>query len=66
MDAFPSQRLKKFTTLYHASTMKVAQNSGKWIAPAQRYFPGLIISPVVGVLGALLWLRLQALTTSSA
>ena len=26
------------------------------------YFPGLITSPVVGVLGVLLWLRLQALT----
>ncbi|MGD0507457.1 MAG: HXXEE domain-containing protein [Terriglobales bacterium] len=33
---------------------------------AQGYFPGLITSPVVGVLGVLLWLRLQALTTSSA
>jgi len=29
------------------------------------YFPGLITSPLVGVLGVLLWLRLQALTTSS-
>jgi hypothetical protein len=26
------------------------------------YFPGLITSPVVGLLGVLLWLRLQALT----
>lgn len=33
---------------------------------AQGYFPGLITSPIVGVLGVLLWLRLQALTTSSA
>ncbi len=33
---------------------------------AQGYFPGLITSPVVGVLGVLLWLRLQALTRSSA
>ncbi len=33
---------------------------------AQGYFPGLITSPVVGVLGLLLWPRLQALTTSSA
>ncbi len=32
---------------------------------AQGYFPGLITSPVVGVLGVLLWLKLQALTTSS-
>jgi hypothetical protein len=32
---------------------------------AQGYFPGLITSPVVGVLGVLLWLRLQAATTSS-
>jgi hypothetical protein len=32
---------------------------------ARGYFPGLITSPVVGVLGVLLWLRLQALTTSS-
>jgi hypothetical protein len=32
---------------------------------AQGYFPGSITSPVVGVLGVLLWLRLQALTTSS-
>jgi len=32
----------------------------------QGYFPGLITSPVVGVLGVLLWLRLQALTTYSA
>lgn len=30
------------------------------------YFPGLITSPIVGVLGVLLWLRLQALTRSSA
>jgi len=29
------------------------------------YFPGLITSPVVGVVG-LLWLRLQAMTKSSA
>jgi hypothetical protein len=28
------------------------------------YFPGLITSPVVGVLGALLWLRLQKFTRS--
>jgi hypothetical protein len=28
------------------------------------YFPGLITSPLVGVLGVLLWLRLQALTRS--
>jgi hypothetical protein len=27
------------------------------------YFPGLITSPLVGVLGLLLWLRLQALTS---
>ncbi len=33
---------------------------------ARGYFPGLISSPVVGVLGVLLWLRLQALTRSSA
>jgi Protein of unknown function with HXXEE motif len=33
---------------------------------AQGYFPGLITSPIVGVLGVLLWLRLQVLTTSSA
>lgn len=26
------------------------------------YFPGLITSPLIGVLGVLLWLRLQALT----
>jgi hypothetical protein len=30
------------------------------------YFPGLISSPVVGVLGVLLWLRLLELTRSSA
>ena len=30
------------------------------------YFPGLITSPILGVLGVLLWLRLQAVTTSSA
>jgi hypothetical protein len=30
------------------------------------YFPGLITSPVVGVLGVLLWLRLQALTKPTA
>ena len=30
------------------------------------YFPGLITSPVVGVLGVLLWLNLQALTRWSA
>jgi hypothetical protein len=29
------------------------------------YFPGLITSPIVGVLGVLLWLRLQALTRPS-
>jgi Protein of unknown function with HXXEE motif len=29
------------------------------------YFPGLLSSPVVGVLGVLLWLRLQELTRSS-
>jgi Protein of unknown function with HXXEE motif len=33
---------------------------------ARGYFPGLITSPMLGVLGVLLWLRLQALTTSSA
>jgi hypothetical protein len=33
---------------------------------AHGYFPGLITSPIVGVLGVLLWLRLQALTTYSA
>jgi Protein of unknown function with HXXEE motif len=33
---------------------------------ADGYFPGLITSPVVGVVGVLLWLRLQALTRSSA
>ena len=33
---------------------------------ARGYFPGLITSPIVGVLGVLLWLRLQALTRSSA
>ena len=33
---------------------------------AHGYFPGLITSPVVGVLGVLLWQRLQALTTYSA
>jgi len=33
---------------------------------AHGYFPGLITSPIVGVLGVLLWLRLQALTTPSA
>jgi hypothetical protein len=32
---------------------------------AKGYFPGLITSPMVGVLGVLLWLRLQTLTTSS-
>jgi hypothetical protein len=30
------------------------------------YFPGLITSPVVGVLGVLLWVRLQALTAPAA
>jgi len=30
------------------------------------YFPGLITSPVVGVLGVLLWLRLLALTKPTA
>lgn len=30
------------------------------------YFPGLITSPVVGVLGVLLWFRLQALTRAPA
>ena len=33
---------------------------------ARGYFPGLITSPIVGVLGVLLWLRLQALTRSWA
>jgi hypothetical protein len=33
---------------------------------AQGYFPGLISSPVVGVCGVLLWLRLHALTRSWA
>ncbi len=33
---------------------------------SQGYFPGSITSPVVGVLGVLLWVRLQVLTTSSA
>jgi hypothetical protein len=33
---------------------------------ARGYFPGLITSPLLGVVGVLLWLRLQALTTSSA
>jgi Protein of unknown function with HXXEE motif len=33
---------------------------------ARGYFPGLITSPVLGMLGLLLWLRLQALTTHSA
>jgi len=33
---------------------------------ARGYFPGLITSPVVAVFGLLLWLRLQALTRSSA
>jgi hypothetical protein len=32
---------------------------------AHGYFPGLITSPVVGVVGVLLWLRLLALTGSS-
>jgi hypothetical protein len=32
---------------------------------ARGYFPGLITSPMIGVLGVLLWLRLKALTTSS-
>jgi hypothetical protein len=32
---------------------------------ARGYFPGLITSPIVGVLGVLLWQRLQALTRSS-
>jgi hypothetical protein len=32
---------------------------------AQGYFPGLITSPLVGVVGVLLWLRLQALTRPS-
>jgi hypothetical protein len=31
---------------------------------ARGYFPGLITSPVLGVLGVLLWLRLQELTRS--
>jgi Protein of unknown function with HXXEE motif len=30
---------------------------------ARGYFPGLITSPMLGVLGVLLWLRMQALTT---
>ena len=30
------------------------------------YFPGLITSPVLGILGVLLWIRLLALTRSSA
>ncbi len=33
---------------------------------ARGYFPGLISSPVLGVLGVLLWRRLLALTRSSA
>ncbi len=33
---------------------------------ARGYFPGLISSPVVGVLGVLLWQRLHAVTRSSA
>jgi Protein of unknown function with HXXEE motif len=33
---------------------------------ARGYFPGLISSPILGVLGVLLWLRLRALTRSSA
>lgn len=33
---------------------------------ARGYFPGLISSPVLGVLGVLLWLRLQKLTRPSA
>ena len=33
---------------------------------ARGYFPGLISSPVLGVLGVLLWIRLQGLTRSSA
>ncbi len=32
---------------------------------ARGYFPGLITSPVVGVVGVLLWLRLVAVTRSS-
>ena len=32
---------------------------------ARGYFPGLISSPALGVLGVLLWLRLQVLTRSS-
>ena len=31
-------------------------------AAVRGYFPGLITSPVVGVLGVLLWFRLQAMT----
>jgi hypothetical protein len=31
---------------------------------ARGYFPGLFTSPLVGVLGVLLWLRLQALTAA--
>ena len=33
---------------------------------ARGYFPGLITSPVLGVVGVLLWQRLQALTRPSA
>ena len=33
---------------------------------ARGYFPGLITSPLVGVLGVLLWLKLRALTQSLA
>lgn len=33
---------------------------------ARGYFPGLVTSPIVGALGVMLWVRLQALTTSSA
>jgi len=33
---------------------------------ARGYFPGLITSPVVGVVGVLLWLRLMAVTRASA
>jgi len=33
---------------------------------ARGYFPGLITSPVVGVVGVLLWIRLIALTRTPA
>jgi hypothetical protein len=36
------------------------------VVVARGYFPGLITSPVVGIVGVLLWIRLQALTKSSA